>query len=324
MAVFTAVSFDQASRFVGGLCVGDVVSLSPCSGGIENTNYFVDTTEGRYVLTLFERLTAAELPFYLQLMKHLATRGMPVPGPQADASGAILFELAGRPAALVDRLPGEHHLAPDAADCASLGTMLAGLHLAGADFTLDQPNLRGLAWWEATVPTVLPHLTADRAALMADELAWQRHLAQTPAFAMLPRGAIHGDLFRDNVMFTGKMLAGVFDFYFAGVDTYLFDLAVALNDWCIDLESGRLVEERAEALVRSYESVRPLETAELRLVPALMRAAAFRFWVSRSWDLHLPRDAVMLTAHDPDHFERVLVQRRDAPWHPMRGRSLDA
>jgi len=320
MAVFTEVSFDEAARLIAGLGIGELTALHPCAGGIENTNYFADTGQGRFVLTLFERLTAEELPFYLGLMKHLADSGLPVPGPHADISGAILLACAGKPAAVVDRLPGEHHLAPDAADCASVGTMLAGLHSAASSYAVEQPNLRGLAWWNETVPTVVPHLSPQQAEMMQDELAWQQHLAATPAYAALPRGAIHGDLFRDNVMFVGNTLAGVFDFYFAGVDTLLFDIAVALNDWCIDLGSGRLAEDRAEALVAGYESVRPLEGGELRLLPALMRAAAFRFWLSRSWDVHLPRDAVVLKAHDPDHFERVLRQRRDSPWHAAQRR----
>ena len=323
MAVFTEVSFDEAARLIEGLGIGELRELAPCAGGIENTNYFADTSAGRYVLTVFERLGAAELPFYLQLMKHLADRGLPVPGPHADTGGSLLLSFKGKPAAVVDRLPGEHHLAPDAADCASVGTMLAGMHLAAADFAPVQPNLRGLAWWIDTVPLVLPHLEPRLAELMRDELAYQQHLAETPAHTMLPRGAIHGDLFRDNVMFVGNTLAGVFDFYFAGVDCLLFDIAVALNDWCIDLASGRLAEDRAEAFVEAYESVRPLESAELRLLPALMRAAAFRFWLSRSWDVHLPREAMLLTAHDPAHFERVLLQRREAPWHPARHRSLE-
>jgi len=196
------------------------------------------------------------------------------------------------------------------ADAKALALLLA------RDFAPAQPNLRGLAWWRETVPVVVPHLSAEQGALMEDELAYQQHLAASSAYATLPRAAIHGDLFRDNVMFVERTLAGVFDFYFAGVDTLLFDIAVGLNDWCIDLASGRLDEDRASAFVAAYESERPLETAEVRLMPALMRAAAFRFWLSRAWDQHLPRDAVVLTAHDPDHFERVLVQRRDVPWHP--------
>ncbi len=324
MAVYTEVSFAEAAALIDGLGIGELRELKACSGGIENTNYFAITSRGSYVLTLFERLTAAELPFYLQLMKHLADRGQPVPGPHADAGGAILLSLKGKPAAVVDRLPGEHHLAPDAADCTAVGAVLAGLHVAARDFALVQPNLRGLAWWVATVPAVLPHLDGERAQLMADELAYQRRLGDSAAFAALPRGVVHGDLFRDNVMFEGDRLAGVFDFYFAGVDCLLFDVAVALNDWCIDLDSGRLDERRAAAFVEAYDAVRPLDAGEVRLLPALMRAAAFRFWLSRVRDAELPRDALVLTAHDPTHFERVLRQRRESPWHPAGRAGADA
>lgn len=316
MAVYTEVSFADASALVERLAIGTLQSLAPCAGGIENTNYFATTSNGRFVLTLFERLTAAELPFYLRLMKHLADHGLPVPAPQADAHGELLFSLHGKPATVVERLPGEHHLAPDAADCAALGAVLARMHVAGRSFALAQPNLRGLAWWNETVPVVLPLIAPEQAELMADELAWQQRLAASPAFQALPRGVVHGDLFRDNAMFEGDCLAGVFDFYFAGVDCLLFDIAVSLNDWCVDLASGRLDEARAQALVAAYAAERPLEAGESRLLPALMRAAAFRFWLSRVWDVHLPRDAVMLKAHDPDHFERVLRMRREAPWHP--------
>jgi homoserine kinase type II len=316
MAVYTEVAFEEAAALVAGVGIGPLLTLTPCAGGIENTNYFADTASGRYVLTLFERLSADELPFYLALMKHHADRGLPVPMPHGDASGALLLSLKGKPAAIVDRLPGEHHLAPDAIDCAAVGKVLARMHVAARDFTPAQPNLRGLGWWNATVPVVVPHLDRDQAELMTDELAYQQHLASSSAYAMLPRAAIHGDLFRDNVMFVERTLAGVFDFYFAGVDCLLFDIAVALNDWCIDVTSGRLDEDRANAFVAAYGAERPLENAELRLLPAMMRAAAFRFWLSRVWDLHLPRDAFVLTAHDPAHFERVLAQRREAPWHP--------
>jgi len=318
MAVYTQVSFDEASALIDRLGIGSLVALESCRGGIENTNYFADTTGGAWVLTLFERLTDAELPFYLHLMKHLAGHRIPVPDPQADASGAILHVLKGKPATLVNRLPGHHHLAPDNAHAASVGAILARLHLAGADFPHRQPNLRGLPWLAETIPVVVPFLDAERAALITDELAFQQQVAASAAHAALPRGVIHADLFRDNVMFEGDTLTGLFDFYFAGIDTFLFDISVCLNDWCIDLESGRLVDERASAFVAAYNEVRPLQTTELRLMPALMRAAALRFWTSRLWDLHLPRDAAVLTAHDPTHFERVLVQRRSTPWHHNR------
>ena len=324
MAVFTEVSFDEAAAFVKPLNIGELTSLEGCAGGIENTNYFADTTQGRYVLTLFERLTFEQLPFYLRLMKHLALRGIPVPDPQADASGALLLSLKGKPAALVNRLRGRHHLAPDTRDCARLGDMLARMHLAGADFPLHQPNLRGLAWWTQTVPVVLPFLTPAQADLISTELALAQQVGASAAHAALPRGAIHADLFRDNAMFEDDELTGIFDFYFAGVDSLLFDVAVCLNDWCVDLASGALVEERADAFVAAYDSARRFSNDELRLLPALMRNAALRFWTSRLWDVHLPRDASVLIAHDPAHFERVLRQRAAQPWHYVRASAVTA
>lgn len=321
MAVYTEVSFDEAASLLARLGLGELTQLQGIRSGIENTNYFADTARGRYVLTVFERLSHQQLPFYLQLMKHLAERGIPVPGPKADARGEILHTIQGKPAAVVDRLPGRHHLAPDAAHCASLGTMLARMHLAGADFPQQQPNLRGLAWWTETVPLVLPYLTESQRELIETELTFQQNLAASAACQALPRGAIHADLFRDNVMFEttpegDDVLSGLFDFYFAGIDSFGFDIAVCLNDWCIDLATGRLAEDRAAALVGAYAAVRPLTGGERRLLPALMRAAALRFWLSRLWDLHLPRDAALLTAHDPTHFERVLRERVATPWHP--------
>jgi homoserine kinase type II len=320
MAVFTEVSFDEAARFVEPLGVGALQSLRGIGAGIENTNYFATTERGEYVLTLFERLTFEQLPFYLRLMQHLARKGIPVPEPKADVQGEILFSLKGKPAALVDKLAGSHQLAPDVHHCEQVGAMLARMHLAGQDFPLSQPNLRGLAWWTETVPVVLPHLAPAQRELITAELAYQQTLAASPAYQSLPRGPVHADLFRDNVMFEGlpgrERLSGFFDFYFAGVDTWLFDIAVCLNDWCIDLDSGHMVEERSKAFVQAYTGVRPLGSGELRLMPALLRAAAFRFWLSRLWDFHLPREAAMLKPHDPTHFERVLRARIEQPWHP--------
>jgi homoserine kinase type II len=305
------------------LGIGQLQSLRGIGAGIENTNYFLDTDQGHWVLTLFERLTFEQLPFYLRLMQHLALKGIPVPLPRSDSQGEILFRLKGKPAAVVDKLAGGHQLAPDEHHCRQVGAMLARMHLAGQDFALHQPNLRGLPWWEATVPLVLPFLDEETAALLRSELAFQQDVSASAAYAQLPRGPVHADLFRDNVMFDGlaghEKLTGFFDFYFAGVDTWLFDLSVCLNDWCIDLATGQLVASRAEAFVQAYESVRPLSATEHRLLPALLRAGALRFWVSRLWDFHLPREAAMLKPHDPTHFERVLRARIENPWHALQG-----
>lgn len=313
MAVFTEVSHDEASALLRQLQLGELIHMAGCSGGIENTNYFVSTSqEGLqhdYVLTLFERLNFEQLPFYLHLMKHLAQQGIPVPDPAADAEGRILHSLKGKPTAVVNKLHGRSELQPQAPHCEQVGAMLARMHLAGQSYDHSQPNLRGLPWWNETVPVVLPHVTAEQASLLRSELAYQNHVAASAAYAAIPKGPVHADLFRDNVMFEDGQLTGFFDFYFAGCDAWTFDLAVCLNDWCIDLETGAPDVAREAAMLDAYASVRPLMAQERQLLPAMKRAGALRFWISRLWDWHLPREASMLKPHDPTHFERVLRQR---------------
>ena len=319
MAVYTEVSPDEARHLLNDLGLGQLQSMEPCKGGIENTNYFVTTDQGAYVLTLFERLSAQQLPFYLKLMKHLAQHQIPVPDPAANARGDLLYTVNGKPATVVNRLQGRSELAPTPAHCAAVGAMLARMHLAGQDFELQQPNLRGLLWWNETVPVVLPYLATDKNQLLQSELAYQNHLAASSAYLALPRGPVHADLFRDNVMFeldthhpgsTGTGLTGFFDFYFAGVDTFLFDLAVCLNDWCIDLETGRDRPGHTQAMLEAYNAVRRLANAEHHCLHGMRRAGALRFWISRLWDFHLPREATLLQPHDPSHFERVLRLRQ--------------
>ena len=314
MAVFTPVTEEQAALLMSQLSLGELTVLKGIEGGIENTNYFASTDLGEYVLTLFERLNHEQLPFYLFLMKHLAEKGIPVPNPAANRDGDILHTLNEKPTAVVNRLSGQSQLAPEAVHCAAVGTMLARMHLAGEDYNRSQPNLRGLAWWNDTVPVVLPYLDEAQASLLQSELAYQNHIAHGAAYQALPRGPVHADLFRDNVMFEGTALTGLFDFYFAGVDTWLFDLAVCMNDWCIDLQTGEHASDRAQAMLEAYQAIRPLRPAERQLLPAMLRAGALRFWISRLWDFHLPRDAAMLKPHDPTHFERVLRARSNSPF----------
>jgi homoserine kinase type II len=321
MAVYTEVAFDEAAALLHTLQLGDLTDLKGIQGGIENTNYFVtserDGATLEHVFTVFERLGFEQLPFYLHLMKFLAERGIPVPAPAANAQGEILLKVQGKPAAVVARLRGKSDLAPGVAQCEAVGAMLARMHLAGREFSMSQPNLRGLPWWNETAPVVLPFLTPSQADLLRSELAYQNHVAQGPAYAALPRGPVHADLFRDNALFEDGVLTGIFDFYFAGCDTFLFDIAVCLNDWCVlhdEDHDGSLDTPRSLALLAAYQAVRPLTAAERSLLPALLRAGALRFWISRLWDLHLPREAALLQPHDPGHFERVLRARvRDTP-----------
>ncbi len=309
MAVFTPVSLDDLTQWLTQFPLGKPLAIKGISSGIENSNFFLTTETGEYVLTLFEKLTFEQLPFYLNLMRHLARHDVLVPAPIANRDGDILHRLHGKPAAIVTRLQGACQLTPLPAHCAAVGAMLAQMHLAGRDFPMHQPNLRGLTWWHATVPEVLPYLSTDNRHLLTAEIHFQEACAASATHHRLQQGPIHADLFRDNVMFDGERLTGFFDFYFAGCDTWLFDVAVTANDWCIDLASGVFDENRLRALLDAYHHVRPFTVDEQVAWPAMLRAAALRFWLSRLYDFYLPRDAHMLTPHDPTHFERILRQR---------------
>ncbi|WP_036172816.1 homoserine kinase [Massilia sp. 9096] len=313
MAVFTSVTLGDLSQWIKQFPLGRALALKGIASGIENSNFFLTTERGEFVLTIFENLSFEQLPFYIQLMRHLAARGVPVPDPVANDAGELVVALHGKPAVVVSKLDGASQMDPQPVHCAEVGAMLAKMHLAGRDFTLQQPNLRGLDWWIETVPRIVPHLDPATGALLQSELAYQKEFAAGPVYAQLARGPVHADLFRNNVMFVGDKLSGCFDFYFAGWDTWLFDIAVTVNDWCIDLDSGRLDVARAQALTRAYDAARPFTQAERDAWPAMLRAAALRFWVSRLYDFHRPRAAEMLTPHDPTHFERVLRQRIATP-----------
>lgn len=315
MAVFTAVSLDDLHQWIKQYPLGNAVGLEGISSGIDNSNFFLNTERGQYVLTIFENLRFDQLPFYVQLMAHLAERGIPVPAPVANADGELVVTLQDKPAIVVSRLQGSSQLDPQPVHCAEVGAMLARMHLAAQDFTLHQPNLRGLDWWVATAPAVLPFLDESEAALLRSEVSYQADFAAGTVYPHLARGPVHADLFRNNVMFEGERLSGCFDFYFAGVDTWLYDVAVTVNDWCVDLATGVLDEARVRALLDAYHAVRPFTDHEQAAWQPMLRAGALRFWLSRLYDLHLPRAAELLTPHDPTHFERILRERiaRRAP-----------
>ena len=304
MSVFTTVTAEQLQRWLQNYTVGELIDLQGISAGIENTNYFVTTSGGRYVLTLFEKLTPQELPFYLNLMAHLAERGVPSAHPVASRSGSYLDTLNGKPAALVARLEGLDVTAPSGAQCAAVGATLARLHLAGQSYPATMANPRGPAWWKTVQPEILPFIPAAEAALLDAEIRFQ----DSHRGADLPRGAIHADLFRDNVLLDGDRVAGVIDFYFACTDALLYDVAIAVNDWCVEAD-GTLDTARIRAFIDAYASVRPYTSAEHQAWPVMLRAGALRFWVSRLYDFHLPRAGELTHAKDPGHFRRILELR---------------
>jgi len=305
LSVYTPVSEAELDEWLRNYSVGRLQALEPIKAGIENSNFFVTTTQGKYVLTLFERLPAAELPFYLALMAHLARHGIPSPAPIADLSDQYLQHLNGKPAALVTRLPGRSLERPGVAECGELGALLARMHLAGRSYPAYLENPRGPKWWRLAAADVKPFLTSEESTMLEEELAFQAQ----HRFADLPRGPVHADLFRDNALFENARISGVIDFYFAGVDCLLYDVAVCANDWCLDAKFG-LEPGRSDALLAAYEAVRPLAPTEREAWPVMLRAAALRFWLSRLHDFHLPRPGMLVHAHDPEHFRKILECRR--------------
>lgn len=320
MAVFTSVSEAELTAWLGDYSLGQLLELQGIASGIENTNYFVTTSNGRFVLTLFEILSADELPFYLNLMAHLARHGIPCPNPVANRSNQFFGTLNGKPACIVSRLSGKSTTAPNSAQCAAIGAMLGQMHIAGQSFSQIMPNPRGATWRAATAPQVRPFLDAQQAALLESEVALH---AQHPQggrrgvpdgsavtlaqhnYAQLPQGVIHADLFRDNVLLEENRVGGLIDFYFACSDALLYDMAITVNDWCMHTD-GTLDAAKTQSFLRAYHAVRPLLDSEHRAWPLLLRVAALRFWLSRLFDKYLPRDGELIHAHDPRHFERIL------------------
>ncbi len=303
MSVYTSVGRDELTAWLKPLGLGELIGHAGIAAGMQNSNYFVTTAQGRFVLTLFERIETSTLDFYLVLQDHLASRGIPCPQPLADQQGRRWRRLAGQPAALLSCLPGAAEEAPTPAHCHALGEMLARLHLTGAGMANPLPNPCGAAWRQAIGEALLPMLSPGEHALLADELAFQA--AQD--FSALPRGIIHADLFRDNVLWDDcGRLSGVLDFYFAGEDCLLFDLAVAANDWCF---YGATLAD----LLAGYQSRRLLSDAEIAAWPAMQRAAALRFWLLRLEVRHRPRGGEVVTIKDPEHFRQLLQRLRLAP-----------
>ncbi|WP_035060434.1 homoserine kinase [Andreprevotia chitinilytica] len=301
MSVFTTVTPEDLAPFLKRYAIGSLVELKGIAAGITNTNYFLTTTHGRYVLTLFETLKADELPFYVNLLAHLAHHGIASAAPIANFNDEYVDTLNGRPTLLVNCLPGSVVDSPSAVQCGQVGEMLAQMHLAAHGYQGRMENPRGPAWWAHTAAQVYSFMPPDAAQLLKDELALQaKH-----RYDQLPSGVVHADLFRDNVLMEGDKVGGFIDFYYACNDVLLYDVAITLNDWCV-LNGGDIDATRARALLDGYRSVRPFTAEEIDAWPLMLRAAAIRFWTSRLYDFYKPAAGELTFAKDPRHFQLVL------------------
>lgn len=308
MSVFTKVHTRELRAFLTRYPCGELLGYQGIGEGIENTNYFVDTTDGRWVLTLFERLNYEDLPFFLGLMEHLAARGYPCAMPQRARDGRNLLTLNDKPAALVRRLAGGNVLFPSSEQCRATGRALAEMHQLAKTFGIRCENTRGAAWRARTGAELLPRLQGPLQALLADELQAQAALD----LAALPQGVIHADLFRDNVLFVEERLSGIIDFYYACNDALIYDLAITVNDWCFEPD-GSLNHARYEALTTAYAARREALPAERDAWPLVLRAAALRFWLSRLYDALLPREGDLVHVKDPEQYQRILEWHRQQP-----------
>ena len=308
MSVFTTLTLDEVHAWLRDFSIGDITELRGIAAGITNTNYFVITEKNRYVLTIFEKNTLEELPYFVNLMTHLAAHGVPCPTPIADVNGVALHALKGKPALMVSCLKGKDVATPNLAQVVEVALTLAKLHVAGGSFKQVSFNQCGQAWFAATTQKVLPTLNLQEQALLQSELAYQLTLNTS----QLPQGVIHGDLFRDNVLFDDNSLGGFIDFYYACNDVLAYDLAIAVNEWCLHhngADLGNIDTEKVDAFLSAYQSVRPLTSLELTCWPALLRRAALRFWLSRLHDFHFPQLGEITHAKDPNHFKSILQAR---------------
>ena len=304
MSVYTRVARHELEMLLANYAIGALVQYRGISDGVINSNFFVDTSAGHYVLTLFETLDSAAVSAYLALMDFFAAQAMPVPMPVSNRYGAVVSELNGKPAVLVQRLPGASVVTPTISQCENLGTVLGSLHKLGRGYPHQLPDSHGRRWQRATAAQLLPHLPPVDAELIQQELEFQNLYRLSD----LPCGIVHADLFRDNVLYQSDEVSGVLDWYSACTKALLYDVAVVANDWCCDGQ-GRLQAELTLALLQAYHVQRPLTAIERGAWPVLLRAAALRFWLSRLQAKQFPRSGETIHYKEPAHFNQILQDR---------------
>lgn len=304
MSVYTNIERQELEVFLRNYSLGALIDFQGINAGVENTNYFVSTENGEFVLTIFEEIGFGALPYYLTLMAHLSDHGMPTAHPIADLQGDYVRTLKKKPAAIVRRLEGKNVLVPTNMHCAAVGHTLAQMHIVGESFNGMLENPRGMTWSQHTADRVLHQLSNEDQQLLKKEILYRQQRLPTN----LPQGVIHADLFRDNVMFVGHALTGIIDFYYACSDYLLYDLAITVNDWC-SLETGELDMDLYTALINAYRAEREFHQQEYEVWEYMLRAAALRFWLSRLQDQIFPKDGEITHIKNPHSFKNILQAR---------------
>jgi homoserine kinase type II len=320
MSVFTPITLDEARALIATYDVGEIIDFQDIAAGVENSNFFVTTNVGRYVLTIFEKIPRSDLDFYMGLMSHLHGKDIPCAAPIKNRRGEILSSLKDKPVALVARLRGGDIAHPTASDCRQVGEALARMHDAAKDFTLPMANWRGLSWWRREAVGLKSLATPSELVLLESEVAYQSNDSNFDHLD-LPRGIVHADLFRDNILWDehdGQHVPQMIDFYFACHDVLMWDVAITVNDWCVDFAmypTPHLHEAKTRALLAGYASVRPFTIGERAAWPQMLRAAALRSWLGRLSYHYYPRASTLTHAKDHPFSERLLrhhIEQGDA------------
>ena len=321
MAVYTDITEDDLKWFLTEYDVGTLLSYKGIAEGVENSNFLLHTSRDPLILTLYEkRVEKNDLPFFLGLMQHLASRGLSCPLPLPRRDGELLGHLSGRPAALISFLEGMWLRKPEAKHCREVGKALAAMHVAGEGFDIKRPNALSLAGWqglweksEARADEVEPGLQ--------DEIRGELDFLGSHWPKGLPAGVIHADLFPDNVFFLGDALSGLIDFYFACNDLLAYDVSICLNAWCFE-KDGAYNITKGTAMLEGYQSVRPLSDAEISALPVLSRGSALRFFLTRLYDWLTTPEGAMVTKKDPLEYLRKLRFHRQIKSPAEYGLSL--
>ncbi|MDX1922855.1 MAG: homoserine kinase [Alphaproteobacteria bacterium] len=315
MAVYTRITDHELSEFVNRYAIGKVIDVKDILSGVENSNFFLTTETGKYILTIYEKRTREEdLPFFINLMRHIAAKGIPCPAPITDKKGAVLQRLAGKPAALVSFLNGNATHAVSVEHCRQVGVALAQMHIATADFMESRANNLSLEGWAGLITrclekgdTVQPGLTHN----LVNELKYL--VAHWPDMGTMPYGVIHADLFPDNVFFEKDKLCGLIDFYFACSDFLAYDLAVSMNAWCFN-DAHQFQALHAQAMMDGYQSVRKLDAHEKKTMPVLLRGASLRFLLTRLYDLLNHPKGALVKPKDPLEYAAKLKYFQSFPY----------
>ncbi len=303
MSVYTPITQQQLIDLLSNYQIGDLIKFSGIKEGIDNTNYRLTTTKGRYILTLFEKLTAQELPFFFDLLEHLQAGNIACPQPQKNKNGNHILQLQSKTVAIFNCLEGNSILDPTTEQCAAIGFELGKIHRIGMCFPKKRANEMGEAWVQKIFTGLKTKLAVDELKMISHYLS-KRDLEKINS---LPCGIIHADLFKDNVLFNANKITGILDFYLACEDHLLLDLAIACNDWCCNLE-GQLQAEKINALITAYQQQRPLIKIEKQCWTLMLQKAALIFWLSRLDYLHYPPSAELTLEKDPNIYKKIFIQ----------------